>query len=120
MKDQGELVHLFVSVFMFHFAAYMVIPATTDITMEALCPGRNECSLAIYLSGFQQAVHNPLIKFSYIFFYYLKVENCPLCCVVLQHFNVLIITKILLSLQKHQRDTNIRYQSMHFPLSFSY
>ncbi|BBH09839.1 Major facilitator superfamily protein [Prunus dulcis] len=34
----------------------MVIPAITDITMLALCPGQDECSLAIYLSGFQQAI----------------------------------------------------------------
>ncbi|KAJ4777822.1 Major facilitator superfamily protein [Rhynchospora pubera] len=55
MKELGELVHLFVSAFLFHFAAYMIIPATTDITMEALCPGQDACSLAIYLTGFQQA-----------------------------------------------------------------
>ncbi|KAH9693563.1 Major facilitator superfamily protein [Citrus sinensis] len=34
----------------------MVAPAITDVTMSAVCPGRDECSLAIYLSGFQQAV----------------------------------------------------------------
>ncbi|OVA15972.1 Tetracycline resistance protein [Macleaya cordata] len=34
----------------------MVIPAITDVTMLALCPGKDECSIAIYLSGFQQAV----------------------------------------------------------------
>nr|TKS03210.1 hypothetical protein D5086_0000152070 [Populus alba] len=34
----------------------MVIPAITDVTMSALCPGRDECSLAIYLTGFQQAI----------------------------------------------------------------
>jgi hypothetical protein len=34
----------------------MVIPAVTDVTMEAVCPGRDECSVAIYLSGFQNAV----------------------------------------------------------------
>ncbi|KAJ3689768.1 hypothetical protein LUZ61_018932 [Rhynchospora tenuis] len=56
MKELGELVHLFVAAFLFHFAAYMIIPATTDITMEALCPGQDACSLAIYLTGFQQAV----------------------------------------------------------------
>jgi hypothetical protein len=30
----------------------------TDVTMAALCPGRDECSLAIYLNGLQQAVIN--------------------------------------------------------------
>ncbi|KAH9693559.1 Major facilitator superfamily protein [Citrus sinensis] len=42
----------------------MVAPAITDVTMSAVCPGRDECSLAIYLSGFQQAVdklRGPLI-----------------------------------------------------------
>ncbi|TXG64938.1 hypothetical protein EZV62_011932 [Acer yangbiense] len=34
----------------------MVIPAITDVTMTALCPGKDECSLAIYLSGIQQAM----------------------------------------------------------------
>ncbi|KAH9759280.1 Major facilitator superfamily protein [Citrus sinensis] len=34
----------------------MVAPAITDVTMSAVCPGRDECSLAIYLSGFQQAI----------------------------------------------------------------
>ncbi|XP_020248030.1 uncharacterized protein LOC109825583 [Asparagus officinalis] len=33
----------------------MVIPAITDVTMAALCPGRDQCSLAVYLSGFHQA-----------------------------------------------------------------
>lgn len=34
----------------------MVIPAITDVTMAAICPGKDECSLAIYLSGIQQAI----------------------------------------------------------------
>ncbi|KAF9621731.1 hypothetical protein IFM89_027585 [Coptis chinensis] len=50
------LVHLFVTVFLYSFSTFMVIPSITDVTMSALCPGQNECSLAIYLSGFQQAV----------------------------------------------------------------
>lgn len=56
MKDLAVLGHLFVAAFMFHFASYMVIPAITDVTMDAVCPGRDECSVAIYLSGFQSAV----------------------------------------------------------------
>ncbi|KAI4388489.1 hypothetical protein MLD38_000812 [Melastoma candidum] len=48
--------HLFVSVFIHNFAIFMVNPAITDVTVSALCPGEDECSLAIYLSGFQQAV----------------------------------------------------------------
>nr|ACG39029.1 hypothetical protein [Zea mays] len=56
MKDLAGLAHLFVVSFLFHFASFMVIPAVTDVTMEAACPGRDECSVAIYLSGFQNAV----------------------------------------------------------------
>ncbi|KAL6634894.1 hypothetical protein ACP70R_027565 [Stipagrostis hirtigluma subsp. patula] len=56
MKDFAGLGHLFVAAFLFHFASFMVIPAITDVTMEAVCPGRDECSVAIYLSGFQNAV----------------------------------------------------------------
>ncbi|KAJ7957922.1 Hippocampus abundant transcript-like protein 1 [Quillaja saponaria] len=48
--------HLFMTMFLHSFATYMVIPAITDITMSALCPGRDECSLAIYLTGFQEAI----------------------------------------------------------------
>ncbi|KAJ6828138.1 hippocampus abundant transcript-like protein 1 isoform X2 [Iris pallida] len=55
-KDLYGLSHLFVCVFLFHFSAFMVIPAITDVTMAALCPGKDECSLAIYLTGFHQAM----------------------------------------------------------------
>uniref|UniRef100_A0A0E0K3D4 Major facilitator superfamily (MFS) profile domain-containing protein n=1 Tax=Oryza punctata TaxID=4537 RepID=A0A0E0K3D4_ORYPU len=56
MKDLAVLGNLFTAAFMFHFASYMVIPAITDVTMDAVCPGRDECSVAIYLSGFQSAI----------------------------------------------------------------
>lgn len=57
MKEYiGELVHLFVSVFIYNLSNFIVIPAITDITMSAICPGTDQCSLAIYLSGFQQTV----------------------------------------------------------------
>ncbi|KAF0932299.1 hypothetical protein E2562_009562 [Oryza meyeriana var. granulata] len=56
MKDLVGLGHLFVAAFMFHFASYMVLPAITDVTMDAVCPGHDECSVAIYLSGFQSAI----------------------------------------------------------------
>ncbi|KAJ3680472.1 hypothetical protein LUZ60_016750 [Juncus effusus] len=56
MKDLGGLAHLFVTGFLFYFSSYMVIPAITDVTLQAICPGRDECSLAIYLSGFNQAI----------------------------------------------------------------
>uniref|UniRef100_A0A2P2LFE2 Hippocampus abundant transcript-like protein 1 n=1 Tax=Rhizophora mucronata TaxID=61149 RepID=A0A2P2LFE2_RHIMU len=52
----GDLSHLFVTVFLSSLCRVMVIPAITDVTMSALCPGQDECSLAIYLSGVQQAV----------------------------------------------------------------
>ncbi|CAN6239644.1 unnamed protein product [Urochloa humidicola] len=55
-KDLAGLGHLFVASFLFYFSSFMVIPAITDVTMEAVCPGRDECSVAIYLSGFQSAV----------------------------------------------------------------
>ncbi|KAJ1296400.1 hypothetical protein BS78_01G297400 [Paspalum vaginatum] len=56
MEVVAELGHLLVFAFLFFFAAFMVGPVITDVTMAALCPGRDECSLAIYLTGIQQAV----------------------------------------------------------------
>ncbi|KAM3226032.1 hypothetical protein ACQJBY_058616 [Aegilops geniculata] len=56
MKDFVGLGHLFVVAFLFHSSSFMVLPAITDVTMEAVCPGRDECSVAIYLSGFQNAI----------------------------------------------------------------
>ncbi|KAJ6365380.1 hypothetical protein OIU76_030200 [Salix suchowensis] len=56
MEKLAGLSHLFVTVFLSSFASLMVIPAITDVTMSAVCPGKDECSLAIYLSGFQQAI----------------------------------------------------------------
>ncbi|TKY75285.1 Hippocampus abundant transcript protein 1 [Spatholobus suberectus] len=50
------LSHLFMTVFLHNFSIFMVVPAITDVTMAALCPGQDECSLAIYLTGFQQAM----------------------------------------------------------------
>ncbi|CAL5376965.1 unnamed protein product [Camellia sinensis] len=56
MEKVAGLSHLFVTVFLSSFAMIVVIPGITDVTMSALCPGEDECSLAIYLSGFQQAI----------------------------------------------------------------
>ncbi|KAA8535963.1 hypothetical protein F0562_028441 [Nyssa sinensis] len=56
MEKLAGLIHVFVTVFLSSFAAVMVIPAITDVTMSALCPGKDECSLAIYLTGLHQAV----------------------------------------------------------------
>ncbi|KAK9286258.1 hypothetical protein L1049_014645 [Liquidambar formosana] len=56
MEKFTGLSHLFVTIYLSNFASFMVIPAITDVTMSALCPGKDECSLAIYLTGFQQAI----------------------------------------------------------------
>lgn len=50
------LSHFFITVFLSGFADWIVAPAITDLTMQAVCPGQDQCPLAIYLSGFQQAV----------------------------------------------------------------
>ncbi|GAB4832973.1 hypothetical protein Ancab_006994 [Ancistrocladus abbreviatus] len=50
------LSHLFMTVFLSSFSSFMVVPAITDVTMSAICPGQDECSLAIYLTGFQQVI----------------------------------------------------------------
>ncbi|CAD6204369.1 unnamed protein product [Miscanthus lutarioriparius] len=55
-EEVAGLGHLLVFAFLFCFSAFMVAPVMTDVTMAALCPGRDECSLAIYLTGLQQAV----------------------------------------------------------------
>ncbi|KAF3642982.1 putative DDB1- and CUL4-associated factor 8-like isoform X1 [Capsicum annuum] len=54
-KEVSSLKHLFVTVFLSNFAIMVVNPAIIDITMDAICPSQDKCSLAIYLSGFQQA-----------------------------------------------------------------
>ncbi|KAK4345469.1 hypothetical protein RND71_035645 [Anisodus tanguticus] len=56
MDKLSDLKHLFVTVFLGNFALNLIPPAITDITVGALCPAQDECSLAIYLSGFQQAI----------------------------------------------------------------
>lgn len=56
MEKIGGLKHLLVTVFLSILASFMAIPAITDVTMSALCPGKDECSLAIYLTGFQQMI----------------------------------------------------------------
>ncbi|EXB24040.1 Hippocampus abundant transcript 1 protein [Morus notabilis] len=56
MEKLRVLGHLFVTIFLYFFGSSTVAPAITDVTMTALCPGRDECSFAIYLTGFQQAI----------------------------------------------------------------
>ncbi|CAI0435063.1 unnamed protein product [Linum tenue] len=48
--------HLFLTFFLYNFGTFMVAPTITDVTMFAVCPHQPECSIAIYLTGFQQAV----------------------------------------------------------------
>ncbi|KAK1362265.1 Hippocampus abundant transcript 1 protein [Heracleum sosnowskyi] len=50
------LSHLFVTVFLYSFSVFMVVPAMTDVIMSAVCPGKDECSIAIYLTGLQQVI----------------------------------------------------------------
>ncbi|EOA13380.1 hypothetical protein CARUB_v10026419mg [Capsella rubella] len=50
------LAHLFVTIFLYCFSAFIVTPVMTDVSMAALCPGKDECSLVIYLSGLQQII----------------------------------------------------------------
>ncbi|XP_028797538.1 hippocampus abundant transcript-like protein 1 isoform X2 [Neltuma alba] len=53
---EKELRQLLVTVFLWGTSGFMVAPAITDVTMSALCPAEYQCSLAIYLTGFQQAI----------------------------------------------------------------
>ncbi|KAI8548992.1 hypothetical protein RHMOL_Rhmol07G0316400 [Rhododendron molle] len=61
MEKISGLGHLFMTVFLYNFSIFMVIPAITDVTMSALCPGEDECSLAIYLTGIQQATVTSMV-----------------------------------------------------------
>ncbi|KAK3038898.1 hypothetical protein RJ639_028620 [Escallonia herrerae] len=56
MEKLSGLSHLFMTVFLHNFSTFMVVPTITDVTMSAICPGEDECSLAIYLTGVQQAI----------------------------------------------------------------
>ncbi|OAP09154.1 hypothetical protein AXX17_AT2G12080 [Arabidopsis thaliana] len=51
----GGLRHMLATVFLSAFAGFMVVPVITDVTVAALCSGSDDsCSLAVYLTGFQQ------------------------------------------------------------------
>ncbi|CAN4123038.1 unnamed protein product [Withania somnifera] len=56
MENFCGLSHLFMTVFLSCFSSFMVIPPMIDITLSAICPGQDECSLAIYLTGVQQVI----------------------------------------------------------------
>lgn len=77
MEGLTGLTHLFVTMFLAGFGGVIVIPAITDVTMAALCPGLDQCSLAIYLTGFQHAVsfHLFLIQIRMLFLLLLKNKN---------------------------------------------
>ncbi|XP_055826782.1 uncharacterized protein LOC129895143 [Solanum dulcamara] len=55
-KMSNGLSHLFMTVFLHYFSVFMVIPTITDIIMSVICPGKDECSIAISLSGIQHAI----------------------------------------------------------------
>ncbi|MED6179835.1 hypothetical protein PIB30_004475 [Stylosanthes scabra] len=50
------LIHLLVTVFLTTLGGVITMPVMTDISIAALCPGKDQCSLAIYLSGFSQVM----------------------------------------------------------------
>ncbi|KAL1188526.1 hypothetical protein V5N11_005952 [Cardamine amara subsp. amara] len=56
MEDEiAGLRHLLTTVFLSGFAGFMVAPVMTDVTVAAVCSGPDDsCSLAVYLTGFQQ------------------------------------------------------------------
>ncbi|KAG7010835.1 Hippocampus abundant transcript 1 protein, partial [Cucurbita argyrosperma subsp. argyrosperma] len=56
MEKMMSLNHLFVTTFIGSLSMFMVIPSIVDITMEFVCPHQDHCSIAIYLSGLQQAI----------------------------------------------------------------
>ncbi|CAN8257839.1 unnamed protein product [Cochlearia groenlandica] len=51
-----RLRHMLIIVFLSGFAAFMEAPVITDVIVAAVCSGPDDsCSLAVYLTGFQQA-----------------------------------------------------------------
>ncbi|XP_057773403.1 uncharacterized protein LOC130992671 [Salvia miltiorrhiza] len=56
MEEKFGQSHLFMTVFLHCFASRMVAPVITDVTMAAVCPGQDECSFAVYLTGAQHAI----------------------------------------------------------------
>lgn len=84
MEKLSGLSHLFMTIFLHNFSTFMVIPAITDVTMSALCPGRDQCSLAIYLTGFQQAVCSSVSRFlfslSHQTFFIISLMPSPFLC----------------------------------------
>ncbi|KAL0702606.1 hypothetical protein Bca4012_058728 [Brassica carinata] len=51
--------HMLTIVFLSGFAGFMEGPVITDVTVAAVCSSPDDsCSLAVYLTGFQQVVLN--------------------------------------------------------------
>lgn len=78
MEGLAGLSHLFVTIFLTGLGGIIAIPSITDVTMAALCPGQDQCSLAIYLSGIQQAVSTLslylyALHFHFILFKFFKI-----------------------------------------------
>ena len=49
--------HMLTIVFLSGFAGFMEAPVITDVTVAAVCSSPDDaCSLAVYLTGFQQVV----------------------------------------------------------------
>jgi hypothetical protein len=69
MEGLTGLSHLFVTMFVAGIGAVIAIPSITDVTMAALCPGQDQCSLAIYLTGFQHAVSLLLLLLHHLFLF---------------------------------------------------
>jgi len=85
MEGLAGLSHLFVTIFLTGFGGVIAIPSITDVTMAALCPGQDQCSLAIYLSGIQQAVSNTL-HFHFILFKF-SILFPPFNQLIFKHFH---------------------------------
>lgn len=65
-EEVARLGHLLVTVFLSEFASFTATPVLPDITMEAICPAQDQCSRAIFLSGFQQAVRSYIYIYIYL------------------------------------------------------